>query len=92
MRLDVRLPESKMKLSAYEQSLYDNIVNGNYDKVAFRLMPQIESCLKYRKDPTSRRHLDEEIRRLAEIIKAANAESQRLRDIRHAEQAEKYGF
>ena len=81
-----------MKLSAYDQSLYDNIVNGNYDKVAFRLMPQIESCLKYRKDPTSRRHLDEEIRRLAEIIKAANAESQRLRDIKHAEQAEKYGF
>jgi hypothetical protein len=81
-----------MKLSAYDQSLYDNIVNGNYDKVAFRLMPQIESCLKYRKDPTSRRHLDEEIRHLAEIIKAANAENQKLRDIRHAEQAEKYGF
>ena len=81
-----------MKLSAYDQSLYDNIVNGNYDKVAFRLMPQIESCLKYRKDPTSRRNMDEEIRQLAEIIQSANAENKRLRDIRHAEQGEKYGF
>ena len=81
-----------MKLNAYNQKLYDDIVEGNYEKVAFRLMPQIESCLKYRKDPTSRRHLDEEMRKLANIIKAANAESQRLRDIRHAEQAEKYGF
>jgi hypothetical protein len=81
-----------MKLNAYNQKLYDDIVEGNFEKVAFRLMPQIESCLKYRKDPTSRRHMDEEIRQLAEIIKAANAENKRLRDARHAEQAEKYGF
>jgi len=81
-----------MKLSAHDQKLYDNIVAGDYDRVAFRLMPQIESCLKYRKDPTSRRHMDEEIRHLAEIIKTANAENKRLRDARHAEQAEKYGL
>ena len=81
-----------MKLNAYNKKLYDNIVEGNYEKVAFRLMPQIESCLKYRKDPTSRRHMDEEIRQLAEIIKEANAENKRQRDLRWKEQGEKYGF
>ena len=81
-----------MKLNAYNQKLFDNIVEGNYEKVAFRLMPQIESCLKYRKDPTSRRHMDEEIRQLAEIIKEANAENKRQRDLRWKEQGEKYGF
>ena len=80
------------KLNAYNQKLFDNIVEGNYEKVAFRLMPQIESCLKYRKDPTSRRHMDEEIRQLAEIIKEANAENKRQRDLRWKEQGEKYGF
>ena len=80
------------KLNAYNQKLFDNIVEGNYEKVAFRLMPQIESCLKYRKDPTSRRHMDEEIRQLAKIIKEANAENKRQRDLRWKEQGEKYGF
>jgi len=81
-----------MKLSAYNQKLFDNIVEGNYENVAFRLMPQIESMLKYGKSPTQRRYMDEEIRQLAEIIKTANAENKRLRDARHAEQAEKYGL
>jgi len=80
-----------MKLNAYNQKLYDNIVEGNYDRVAFRLMPQIESCLKYRKDPTSRRLLDDEIRQLAEIIKAANAENKRQRDERWKATMKKYG-
>ena len=92
MRLDMRLPEFKMKLNAYDQKLYDNIVAGNYDRVAFRLMPQIESCLKYGRGPTARRCLDEEIRNLANIIKAANTENKRLRDERWEADAKKYGF
>ena len=81
-----------MKMNAYNQKLYDNIVEGNYENVAFRLMPQIESMLKYGKSPTQRRYMDEEIRQLAEVIQSANAENKRLRDIRWAEQAEKYGL
>ena len=81
-----------MKLNAYNQKLFDNIVEGNYENVAFRLMPQIESMLKYGKSPTQRRYMDEEIRQLAEVIQSANAENKRLRDIRWAEQAEKYGL
>ena len=92
MRLEMRLPEFKMKMNAYNQKLYDNIVEGNYENVAFRLMPQIESMLKYGKSPTQRRYMDEEIRQLAEVIQSANAENKRLRDIRWAEQAEKYGL
>ena len=88
----MRLPEFRMKLNAYNQKLYDNIVEGNYENVAFRLMPQIESMLKYGKSPTQRRYMDEEIRQLAEVIQSANAENKRLRDIRWAEQAEKYGL
>jgi hypothetical protein len=80
-----------MKLSAYDQKLYDNIVAGDYDKVAFRLMPQIESCLKYGRGPTARRSLDEEIRKLANIIKEANAENKRLRDERWAADVKKWG-
>jgi hypothetical protein len=81
-----------MKLSAYNQRLFDDIVEGNFDHVAYRLMPQIESMLKYGKSPTQRRYMDEEIRQLAVIIKSANAENKRLRDLRWAEQAAKYGF
>ena len=92
MRLEVRLPEFNMKMNAYNQKLFDNIVEGNYENVAFRLMPQIESMLKYGKSPTQRRYMDEEIRQLAEVIQSANAENKRLRDIRWAEQAEKYGL
>ena len=92
MRLEMRLPESKMKLSAHDQKLYDNIVAGNYDRVAFRLMPQIESCLKCGRGSTARRCLDEEIRNLANIIKAANTENKRLRDERWEADAKKYGF
>ena len=92
MRLGMRLPEFKMKMNAYNQKLFDNIVEGNYENVAFRLMPQIESMLKYGKSPTQRRYMDEEVRQLAEVIQSANAENKRLRDIRWAEQAEKYGL
>ena len=81
-----------MKLSAYNQRLYNDIVEGNYENVAFRLMPQIESMLKYGKSPTQRRYMDEEIRQLAEIIKAGYAENKRRSDQHWAEQAAKYGF
>jgi hypothetical protein len=81
-----------MKMNAYNQRLFDDIVEGNFDRVAFRLMPQIESMLKYGKSPTQRRYMDEEVRQLAGIIKSANAENKRLRDLRWAEQAVKYGF
>ena len=80
-----------MKLSAYNQKLFDNIVEGNYENVAFRLMPQIESMLKYGKSPTQRRYMDEEIRHLAEIIKEANAENKRQRDERWKATMKKYG-
>jgi len=54
-------------------------------------MPQIESCLKYGRGPTARRSLDEEIRKLANIIKEANAENKRLRDERWAADVKKWG-
>jgi hypothetical protein len=66
----------------YDQSLFDNIVKGDFEKVAFRLMPQIESMENYTKSQYCRKAMQEEIRNLAEIIKAGNLEWRKQMDAR----------
>ena len=64
----------RKEMRPYDQTLFDNIVKGDFEKVAFRLMPQIESMLGYSKSPHCRANMDAEMRNLAEIIKAGNLE------------------
>ena len=66
----------------YDQTLFDNIVKGDFEKVAFRLMPQIEAMLFYSKSQYCRKSMQEEIVNLAEIIKAGNLEWRKQVDAR----------
>ena len=72
----------RKEMRPYDQSLYDNIVEGKFELVAFRLMPQIEAMLGYTKSPHCRANMDAEMRNLAEIIKAGNLEWRKQMDAR----------
>jgi hypothetical protein len=72
----------RKEMRPYDQSLYDNIVEGKFELVAFRLMPQIESMLGYTKSPHCRANMDAEMRNLANVIKAANQEWRKQMDAR----------
>ena len=72
----------RKEMRPYDQTLFDNIVKGDFEKVAFRLMPQIENMLLYSKSPHCRANMDAEMRNLAEIIKAGNKEWRKQSDAR----------
>ena len=72
----------RKEMRPYDQSLYDNIVEGKFELVAFRLMPQIEAMLGYTKSPHCRANMDAEMRNLANVIKAANQEWRKQMDAR----------
>jgi hypothetical protein len=73
---------NRKDMRPYDQTLFDNIVKGDFEKVAFRLMPQIEAMLGYTKSPHCRANMDAEIRNLANIIKAGNSEWRKQMDAR----------
>ena len=72
----------RKEMRPYDQSLYDNIVEGKFELVAFRLMPQIEAMLGYTKSPHCRANMDAEMRNLPNVIKAANQEWRKQQDAR----------
>jgi hypothetical protein len=72
----------RKEMRPYDQTLYDNIVEGKFELVAFRLMPQIEAMLGYTKSPHCRANMDAEMRNLANVIKAANQEWRKQMDAR----------
>jgi len=75
----------RKNMRPYDQKLFDNVVEGNWDRVAFRLMPQIESMVNYTKGSHCRKALQEEIVNLAGVLKAGNKEWQRQMDARWKE-------